>query len=169
MKLTHLIGAAVVTFGLSAGAQAGSLLGHGDAIAGQPSSIAVPAGGGRGPVGHAGPSFSPGGGHFNQGGAHMNRGGMQFKQGGPHLNLGGTHFKHSVVPRSGARRLGGQWNTNHLSGRHLGRHHNRHWRRHGVWWGGPDYYWGGGSCYGNCLAAGYGSGYCSLHADEFCW
>ena len=41
MKLTHLIGAAVVTFGLSAGAQAGSLLGHGDAIAGQPSSIAI--------------------------------------------------------------------------------------------------------------------------------
>jgi hypothetical protein len=33
----------------------------------------------------------------------------------------------------------------------------------GFWWGG-----GGGSCYWNCRAAGFGPGYCSVYAYNFC-
>ncbi len=37
----------------------------------------------------------------------------------------------------------------------------------GLW--GWDYGYDGGSCYTNCLAAGYGAGYCSANAYNFCY
>jgi hypothetical protein len=37
----------------------------------------------------------------------------------------------------------------------------------GLW--GWDYGYGGGSCYWNCRAAGYGPGYCSAYAYNFCY
>jgi hypothetical protein len=37
----------------------------------------------------------------------------------------------------------------------------------GLW--GLDYGYGGGSCYWNCRAAGYGPGYCSAYAYNFCY
>ncbi len=48
--------------------------------------------------------------------------------------------------------------------------------RRGYWWGGRWYWWGGpyfgfwgGSCYANCLTAGFGPGYCDVYAYNFCW
>ncbi len=174
MKLTHLIGAVAITFGLSAGAEAGSVPSYGDAIAAQPNGVAMLTRVRGGHGGHGSPGgmhFSPGGGHggmhFSPGGhrgMHFSPRGTRVSPGGAYIYRGSPHINRFAGPRFGPRHLGGgQW-----SGRHGGRHHHRHWRRHGYWWGGPDYYWGG-SCYGNCLAAGYSSSYCAVHADDFCW
>ncbi len=173
MKLTHLIGAAAITLGLSTGAQAGAMPSFGDAVAVQSNGAAVLTGGHGGHGGHGGPGgmhFSPGGGHFSHGGPHFSPSGPYVYRGG-HVNPGGAyvyrgraHINRFAGPGFGPRHSGaGQW-----SGRQWSHHRHRHWRNYGYWWGGPDYYWGG-SCYGNCLAAGYSSSYCSAHADDFCW
>jgi len=39
----------------------------------------------------------------------------------------------------------------------------------GLWDWDYDYGYGGGSCYSNCLAAGYGPGFCSVNAASFCY
>jgi len=50
------------------------------------------------------------------------------------------------------------------------------WRggRRGYWYGGVWYWWGpvgvyGGSCYWNCINAGFGPGYCSAYSFNFCY
>ncbi len=46
--------------------------------------------------------------------------------------------------------------------------------RRGYWYGGV-WYWGpavgvcGGSCYLNCINAGFGPGYCNAYAPNFCY
>jgi hypothetical protein len=49
-----------------------------------------------------------------------------------------------------------------------GRRHHRRGRWYGWGYYGYPYYYGGGTCYGNCLAAGYSPGYCSENAADFC-
>ncbi len=39
----------------------------------------------------------------------------------------------------------------------------------GLWDYGYDYGYGGGSCYWNCRAAGYGPSFCSVNAYSFCY
>jgi hypothetical protein len=61
---------------------------------------------------------------------------------------------------------GMMWDHSH---RRVHRHHFRHRRFvNGVWvWVWDDYDYGG-SCYSNCLEAGYSPRYCSRYADNFC-
>ena len=66
---------------------------------------------------------------------------------------------------------GGHHGGGHHGGfHHGGFHHGGHWGhgRRGYWRGGR-WYGGGGSCYWNCINAGYGPGYCSVNSWEFCY
>jgi hypothetical protein len=140
MKLKQLFVTAIATAGLTFAAQAAPASYGG--VADQASSRVILVGG-HGGGGHGG------GGHFG-GGRHFG--------GGSHFSaprFGGGHFS---APRFG----GGHYGARHLGG--------GHWRGHGHRRGGYYYYgWGGGSCYGNCLAAGYSSSYCAVHSYDFCW
>jgi hypothetical protein len=57
-------------------------------------------------------------------------------------------------------------------GRHPAFFHGHRFFRHGRFFGAPFYgvgIYGGGGCYWNCRAAGFGPGYCSAYAWNFCY
>jgi hypothetical protein len=152
MKLKQLIVTAIATAGLTFAAQAAPAPYGGAAEQANSGAILV--------GGHGGHGGGHGGGHFGGG-----LGGGHFG-GGSHFS-GGGHF-------SAPRFSGGHYGGRHLGGGNWGgrswSHRGGHWRGHGYRRGGYYYYgWGGGSCYGNCLAAGYSSSYCAVHSYDFCW
>ncbi len=170
MSLRSITVAAIAALGLSLGAQsapAGSLSeGAAPAAANAPGSsalIMVRSGGG--------------GGHMGGGGAHMGGiGGMSMGGAGPmHMGPG---FMGSRMGGPGGYSMGRNYGRpgGYAIGRHYAGHGMRgHWRNGrffpfvgvGLWGYGDD--WGGGSCYWNCRAAGYGPGYCSAYAANFCY
>jgi hypothetical protein len=92
--------------------------------------------------------------------------------GGMGMRPGGMHF---ARPGMAGRFHGGPGIAGRgFAGRSAFYHgHRGYWRGGrffpfygvGVW----DYGYGGGSCYWNCRAAGYGPGYCSAYSYNFCY
>ena len=122
-----------------------------------------------------------GGGHM--GGMGMGMGGAHFGgMGGMHagaMNFGGVnrgfYGGRSAFYRPGiaGRGLNG---VRGFNGRTAVFHGHRGYWRHGhffpffgvgLWDYGYGY--GGASCYSNCLAAGYGPGYCNAYSYNFCY
>jgi hypothetical protein len=197
MSIRKLTVAAVATLGLSLGAYSASAgsVNEGAALssAKAPSTFTLVRGGGGmggGGMGHGGGGFGGGhmggmamGGHMGGMGGHM--GGMHF--GGP--GFGGRSFAGPGINRGfyGGRTAfyrPGFAGRGIYAGRGFDRgrravffHGRRGFFRNGrffpfvgvgLWdW---DYGYGyGGSCYSNCLAAGYGPRFCSVNAYNFCY
>jgi hypothetical protein len=97
----------------------------------------------RGGHGHGG---HHGGGH--RGGGHHGHA-MHFRHGHSHFHA--FHGRHHGW-YAGRWRHGGRW------------HGRRGYWRHGRW-----FWYGGGSCYWNCINAGFGPAYCSVNAWRFCY
>ena len=164
MKLTHLMGAAAVTMGLALAAQpvlAGAVVPESAVLAGQVSSGVTQVWGGGGHHGGGG-WHGGGGGHY-----HIYGGGGNHFYGGGHRFYGGNHM-YGGNHRYGAYNHYGPYN-------HYGNwHHHHHWgygRGYYGWGYGYPYYgygYGGGSCFDNCIAAGYGPGYCTTYSANFC-
>lgn len=145
---------------------------------------------GGGGMGHGGGGFGGGMGGGHMGGMAMggHMGGM--RSGGP--GMGGRSFAAPGINRGfyGGRtafyRPGiagrGVYAGRAFAGGRMAFHngHRGFWR-HGHFypfagvglgvglWGWDDGYYGGGSCFSNCLAAGYDAGYCSANAYNFCY
>jgi len=102
------------------------------------------------------------GGHGHHGGGH---------RGGGHY--GGGHHGHAMHFARGYHRFHAFRGRHH--GWYAGRwRHGGHWRhggRHGYWRHGHWFWYGGGggSCYWNCINAGFGPAYCSVNAWRFCY
>jgi hypothetical protein len=86
----------------------------------------------------------------------------------------GGHMGHMSMGHSGNwGHSGGNWSA------HRWGHPGGNWgARRGYWRGGRWYGYGGfygygygygGSCYWNCMALGYGPGYCSAYSYNFCY
>ncbi|MGO9174362.1 MAG: hypothetical protein ACLP7P_20685 [Rhodomicrobium sp.] len=152
MKLTHLIAAAVAAVCLSLpvqAASAGSVVQEGAALKGQSvSAVTLVGGGPKGPGSWSG-SKGPG-------------------------SWSGSKWSGSKGPGSkwsGSKGPGYKW-----SGKGVPHGARWGWRggRRGYWYGGVWYWWGpvgvyGGSCYWNCINAGFGPGYCSAYSFNFCY
>jgi len=119
---------------------------------------------GMGGMGH-GFSGMGGMGHGFGGMGGMGMRGMAFS---PRAGVGP---RFAGVPNAGFNRFG-------RVGAFNGRHGQRGFFRHGRFipfgvgvglWGWDDYGYGGGSCYWNCRAAGFGPGYCSAYSYNFCY
>jgi hypothetical protein len=102
------------------------------------------------------------GGSGSGGGVHM--GGARV--GGP--GIGGTRAM--VRPRGSIGGTRTMVRPGRIGGERAGfREGRRRFRRDGRWfWGGVDVD-SGGSCYWNCINAGYGPGYCRVYAYDFCY
>lgn len=107
------------------------------------------------------------GGHGNVGGGFGAAPSGRTFSGGPGVSTFGRSY-------SGTRLYGPQAGTRLYGSRTYGRLYTRlgvvrrgHWRGGRWFWydAGPYY---GDSCYSSCRAAGYGPGYCSVYAYNFC-
>ncbi len=107
--------------------------------------------GGRGGGGGGGFRGGAGGGGFRS----FSSGRSSF-QSGPSLRSGSLRFAPRISGIGGRRAYGA------LRGGRRG-----YWRGGRWYWYGGGYY--GGSCYSNCLAAGYGPAYCSTYAYDYCY
>jgi hypothetical protein len=187
MSIKKLTVAAVAALGLSLGAysaSAGPL--NGDAAfssAKAPSTFTLVRGmGGGGMGGGMGHGGGFGGG---MGGGHMGGMGMGGHMGGmggrsfaaPGINRG-FYGGRTAFYRPGIAGRGVYAGRGFPGGRAAFHNGHRGFWRHGrffpfvgvgvgLW--GWDYGYDGGSCYTNCLAAGYGAGYCSANAYNFCY
>jgi len=96
-------------------------------------------------------------------------GALTLVKGGHHSHPGGGHHGHAMHFRHGHPHIYA------FRGRHRGwyagrwRHHGRWHGRRGYWRHGHWFWYGGGSCYWNCIAAGLGPAYCSVNAWRFCY
>ena len=192
MSIKKLTVAAVAALGLSLGAYSASAgpLNEGAAFssAKTPSTFTLVrgmGGGGMGGMGHGG-GFGGGMGGGHMGGMAMggHMGGMHY--GGP--GMGGRAFAAPGINRGfyGGRTAfyrpgiaGRGVYAGRVPGGRMAFHngHRGYWRHGhfypfigvglGLW--GWDYGYDGGSCYTNCLAAGYGAAYCSANAYNFCY
>jgi hypothetical protein len=146
MSIKQIAVAAVAAFGLSLGAYSASAGPLNEASAPHaPSTFTlIGHGGGHGGGGHGGGGH---GGGFHGGGFH-----------GGGMRIGRVGGGHTAFYRGG--RVGGR-SASYRGGRGRG----GYWRG-GRWYGG---WYAGGSCYANCLALGYGPGYCSVYSYNFCY
>lgn len=123
-----------------------------------------------GPAGFANDAPKPAPGAFTLIGHHGGGGGGGRGGGGGHggFSMGGRGGMGSMG-MSGQRFSG--FSGNRYSGLRAGGYH----RGRGYWRGGRWYAFdgygvaGGGSCYWNCLEAGYSPAYCSANAYDFCY
>ncbi len=113
-----------------------------------------------------------GGGHMGGGGGHM--GGHMGGMGGHFGGMGGMRMggmRMGAGPRMGGRYAfaGGRV----AGGRYAGGRTVFYHGRRGYWRGGRFFpffgIYAGGSCYWNCRAQGFGPGYCSAYAYNFCY
>ena len=196
MSIKKLTVAAVAALGLSLGAYSASAgpVNGGAALSSDkaPSTFTLVRGGGGmggGGMGHGGGGFGGGMGHggggFGGGIGGGRMGGMHY--GGP--GIGGRSFAgpginrgfyggRTAFYRPGIAGRGVYAGRSFYGGRTAFHNGHRGYWRHGhfypfvgvglgLW--GWDYGYDGGSCYTNCLAAGYGAGYCSANAYNFCY
>ena len=166
MSIKKLTVAAVAALGLSLGAYAAAAgpVNEGAALssAKAPSTFTLIHGHGGGHGG--GPGGGPGFGFSG-----MSR--------APAMSMGGMAFapqaRFAAVPHAGIHSFGRAGAF--PGGRHaVFFHGHRGFFRHGRFFpfygvGLWDYGYGGGSCYWNCRAAGFGPGYCSVYAYNFCY
>ena len=177
MSIKRITVAAIAALGLSLGAYSAFAgpVNQGAAslpAAKSPSTFTLVRGMGGGGFGGHGGGFGGGMGHGFSGMGHgfggMGMRGMAFS---PRAGFGP---RFAGIPNAGFNRFGrvGAFNGRHAVFFHGRRGFFRHGRFFplvgvGLWdW---DYGYGGGSCYSNCLAAGYGPGFCSVNAYSFCY
>jgi hypothetical protein len=181
MFIKKLTVAAVAALGLSLGAYSASAGPLNESIpplssATSPSTFTLVrgmgGGGMGGGMGHGG-GFGGGMGGGHMGG--MGMGGRSFAA--PGINRG-FYGGRTAFYRPGIAGRGVYAGRGFPGGRTAFHNGNRGFWRHGrffpfvgvgvgLW--GWDYGYDGGSCYTNCLAAGYGAGYCSANAYNFCY
>jgi hypothetical protein len=174
MSIKKLGVAAIAALGLSVGAYAASAgpLNDGVApspLAKSPSTFTLIFHGGGGGGGHMGGGMA--GGHFGgMGGMHFGGPGIGARSfAGPGMNRG-FHGGRTAFFRPGiaGRGFNGGRMAFHNGHRGFWRH-GRFFPFVGVGLWDSDYGYGGGSCYSNCLAAGYGPRFCSANAYSFCY
>jgi hypothetical protein len=109
----------------------------------------------------------PGGRGGGGGGRGFSGGGRSFSRG---FSPGARSFSRAPASRSYMmnRRPGSRATLRNYGGRRVIGHHRHRRFINGAWvWVWDD--WGyDGSCYSNCIAAGYSPRYCSVYSDNFC-